>query len=102
VQVDAVGDRSSFLSFQQNPTTDENAVKVTVGNQFSETTLTSVVVTVGDTSKNIAIREPIEPRETSTVTFESVSCGDTINVVALGRGVHLELSGTVNQSVSWC
>lgn len=92
-------DSTAYLGFEQTPTNTSNDttdLEVTITNQHSAgTELTTVEVTIGDTTVDLADDGPVDPGEGATHTFTSVACGGQITVEALGEGVGVDLDRSV-------
>ena len=90
VDVAVADDQRAFLAFEQRTTTTNGttSLDVTIGNQYPNgTPLSTVTVSVGGTTVDLATDQQLDAGEKRTSTFRAVSCNDTIRVEATGAGV---------------
>lgn len=108
VSVDVAEDANAYLGFEQTRDSNETAttngtqrvdangtthVDVTVTNQFpAGTELATIEVTVNGTAVDIG---PLAAGERVTRAFSSVSCGDSIVIVASGVEVTVRFTRTI-------
>jgi hypothetical protein len=92
-------DESAYVAFAQTPENIENGttdLEITVTNRLpSGAALTTLEVTVDETTVDLAANDSVGPNEAATHTFSSVDCGDPITVEASGDGVSVHLVRTV-------
>jgi hypothetical protein len=88
ISVQVSDDESAYVAFEQTPVHTENGttdLEVTVPDQLaSGAGLSTVEVTVGETTVDLAASETVGPTETATLSFSSVGCGDPITLAAPG------------------
>jgi hypothetical protein len=92
VGVVVVADDAAYLGFEQDAVTTNGTtnLSVTVANRFpAGTTLTTVAVTVEDSTEDVG---PLGPGDEGTATFEFVDCDGAVLVVASGDGAGVELA----------
>lgn len=99
LSVKATDDESAYVSFEQTPENTENGttdLEATVTNRLpSGAALSTVEVTVSETTVDLAANDSVGPTEAATHTFSGVECGDPITVQASGNGVSVHLERTV-------
>jgi hypothetical protein len=99
LQVAVADDSSALLGFNQtvsNTTNGTTTLTLTLTNKFaSGTSLTTISVTVGGETTNLAENGSVAPGEQVTATFESVSCGGSMTVEASGSEVFVSLDRSV-------
>jgi hypothetical protein len=92
-------DESAYVAFAQTPENTENGtthLEVTITNRLpSGAALTTLEVTVNETTVDLAANDSVEPTEAATHTFSGVECGDPITIQASGNGVSVHLERTV-------
>lgn len=100
VQISVADDSAAYLGLNRtlSNTTDETTdLSVTVRNQFpSDTSLTTVCVTVGNETVTLAENRSIDAGEQATAEFDAVSCPDSVTVNASGPDVSVRLTRTVD------
>jgi len=87
--------KSNSATTESTPT---GSLAVTVKNQLpSGTSLTNVTVGYGERTRTLATAtDPLHPGESTTVTFQNVTCGGTVVVDARGDSVTVLLERTVS------
>jgi hypothetical protein len=100
IDIAVVDDQHGYLGFEQQTTATTNGtttLNVTIQNQYpSETDLKTVAVSVDGTTVDVVEDGRFEPGHRRAQTFDSVGCGDSIVIDAVGGGVTMHLERTVS------
>lgn len=102
VDVAVAEDDHAYLGFEQNATqvkNDTTTLEVTVRNQFpAQTSLSQVVVATNGTTVDLAENGRFESGTSSTHTFQSVPCDETVTVTASSSDVDVQFERAVSCS----
>ncbi|MXR21007.1 hypothetical protein [Halobacterium bonnevillei] len=99
ISVQVSDDDSAYVAFEQTTEDTETGttdLELTVTNRLpSGAALTTLEVTVNESTVDLAANDSVWPNETVTHSFSSVECGDPITVAASGNGVSVRLDRTI-------
>lgn len=99
VDVVATEPQHAYLGVEQTslqPTTTTTDLEVTVTNQFpTGIVLTTVELTINGTTVDIAEHSRLEPGDSSTHTFRSISCDRTLTVTSASTDTRVQVERSV-------
>jgi hypothetical protein len=100
LEFNVVGDDEGYLGIEQQVVTHPDgrtSVTVSVTNQFPDTTrLDAVYVTVAGETQPLLSTDTLTTGETVVITFDDVTCGESVTVEAEGDRVSVQATRQVD------